>query len=105
MKLIRVSEDKFIVVKNNDILYSTYPVDYAEQIDLSEIKELIRDGIYTENDLRKAFFSGGNFREPKEFEFFINALKKKIWDVEMVGGKLKLKCNCVNTGYCTCIHT
>jgi len=47
---------------------------------------------YTEEDLRKAFFNGGNMKEIEEFNSFIQSLQPKTeWEVEIVDGKLKLK--------------
>ena len=47
---------------------------------------------YTEEDLRKAFFNGGNMKEIEEFNSFIQSLQHKTeWEVEIVEGKLKRK--------------
>lgn len=61
MKLIKISEDKFIIIKDNSILYSTYPIDYSEQITLKEVKELIGKS------------------------------DKKEWDIQIIDNKLVLK--------------
>lgn len=51
-----------------------------------------KDKKYTEEDLRKAFFNGGNMKEIEEFNSFIQSLQPKTeWEVEFINGKLTLK--------------
>ena len=63
-----------------------YVVGYNQALEDNKEKK------YTEDDLRRAFFSGGNMKEIEEFNSFIQSLQPKTeWEVEIVDGKLKLK--------------
>ena len=61
---------------------------------INAVKEALvvnKDKKYTEEDMRIAFFNGGNMKEIEEFNSFIQSLQPKTeWEVEFVDGKLKL---------------
>jgi len=47
---------------------------------------------YTDEDLKRAFFNGGNMKEIEEFNYFIKSLQPKTeWEVDIINGKLTLK--------------
>lgn len=79
----KILSDTFI---NKDESYLSYITGYYDAIEDNKNKK------YTEEDLRRAFFNGGNMKEIEEFNSFIQSIQPKTeWEVEFVDGKLKLK--------------
>lgn len=72
------------------INYSTSPLSNCKEINLGEVLALTKYN-YTEQDMKKAFFGGGDMKSIEEFNHFIQNLQPTEWEVEIVDGKIKMK--------------
>jgi hypothetical protein len=87
-----VDVEKKVQSLKNNFGYSTDDYYQGAEDGYNQSLEDNKEKKYTEEDLRKAFFGGGDFKDIEQFDFFIKSLQPKTeWEVKVVDGKLKLK--------------